>query len=260
MHDVDRTQAEYGEVPELASEQQEFPGEFESSGETLGEAFEAALHEQQEGAFETAAEVQESPLGEAQEMELAAELLEVSSEEELDRFLGKLIRRAGQAAGRFVRSPVGRALGGALKSVARTALPMAGRALGTFVGGPVGGMIGGQLASAAGRAFGLELEGLSAEDREFEVARRFVRFGGAAARRAAMTPPSVPPQTAARTAITVAARRHAPGLLRTGIGGAGVAGVAGPATATTVAGPAGYGYQRRGIWMRRGRKIVLLGV
>ena len=68
--------------------------------------------------------------------------------------------------------------------------PSAGRALGTFVGGPVSGMIGGKLASAAGRMFGLELEGLSVEDREFEVARRLVRFASATTKNALSAPPT----------------------------------------------------------------------
>ena len=65
--------------------------------------------------------------GEADELELAAGLLEVTKELELDRFLGSLIRSAGRAAGRFVSSPVGQALGGILKGAARQALPVAGR-------------------------------------------------------------------------------------------------------------------------------------
>ena len=40
-------------------------------------------------------------------MELAAELLGVASEAELDRFLGDLIKKAGRAVGQFVKSPVG---------------------------------------------------------------------------------------------------------------------------------------------------------
>ena len=49
---------------------------------------------------------------EAEAMELAAELLSVSNEAELDRFLGNLIKRAGQVAGKFIKSPVGQQLGG----------------------------------------------------------------------------------------------------------------------------------------------------
>src|SRR6185503_13377494 len=93
------------------------------------------------------------------EMELATELLDVQSEQELDRFLGDLISRAGQAVGRFVSSPTAHALGGILKSAARHALPIAGRALGGYVGGSTGAQLGAQAAAAAGRIFGLELEG-----------------------------------------------------------------------------------------------------
>jgi hypothetical protein len=75
---------------------------------------------------------------EAHEMELAANLLEVSDEQEVDRFLGDLIRKAGQAAGSFVRSPTGQALGGILKDAARQALPVVGRAIGGYVGGDRG--------------------------------------------------------------------------------------------------------------------------
>src|SRR5262249_52905136 len=53
---------------------------------------------------------------EVNEMELAGALLEVSSEEELDRFLGNLIQRAGRAVGAAVRSPVGQSLVGMLKN------------------------------------------------------------------------------------------------------------------------------------------------
>ena len=74
--------------------------------------------------------------------------------------------------------------------MAKAALPIAGRALGTFVGGPVSGMIGGKLASAAGRMFGLELEGLSVEDREFEVAQRLVWFASATTKNALSAPPT----------------------------------------------------------------------
>jgi hypothetical protein len=42
-----------------------------------------------------------------------------------------------------------------------------------------------KLASAAGNAFGLEWEGLSPEDRDFEMARRYVRFATHAAKKAA---------------------------------------------------------------------------
>ncbi len=93
--------------------------------------------------------------------------------------------------------------------MAKRALPLAGRAAGTFLGGPVGGAIGGKLASAAGKAFGLELEGLSPEDQEFEVAKRFVRFAGEATKKAAQAPRSAPAKKAAAVAVKTAAIRRA---------------------------------------------------
>ena len=60
-------------------------------------------------------------------MELAAELLEVSNEQELEQFLGDFIKKAGKAIGGFVKSPIGQAIGGVLKSAANVALPIAGR-------------------------------------------------------------------------------------------------------------------------------------
>jgi hypothetical protein len=79
-----------------------------------------------------------------------------------------------------------------LKSVAKTALPMAGGALDNLVLPGVGGATGGKLASAAGSMFGLELEGLSQDDREFEVAKQYVRLAGDATKIALSAPPGQP--------------------------------------------------------------------
>jgi hypothetical protein len=213
-HDTDRTQlefgselSEYGEVPELASEQYETSGQLgnimnEVFGETSGESFEGGYQESQE-----------APLPEVMEDELASELLEIRSDQELDHFLGDLFNKVAGGIGTVIKSPVGQALGGVLKQVAKKALPLAGGALGTFVGGPLGGMVGSKLASMAGDAFGLEYEGLSAEDRDFETARRYVRFAGEAAKRAAYARPELDPRTVAKAALIEAARLHAPGLL-----------------------------------------------
>lgn len=168
------------------------------------------------------------------------ELLSVSNEEELNYFLGNLIKKAGSAIGSVVRSPIGQALGGVLKQVAKKALPIAGAALGNMLVPGVGGAIGSKLASAAGSMFGLELEGLSQEDREFEVAKQFVRLAGGAtshALRAAQQ--GVDAQQAVRDAVAQAAARYAPGLLSGG----------------SIAGG-----RMSGRWIRRGNKIVLLGV
>ena len=62
----------------------------------------------------------------------------------------------------------------------------------------------------AGSALGLELEGLSQEDREFEAAKQFVRFASDAVKNAANR---LPPRSDRRRAIRheIAARRFAPG-------------------------------------------------
>jgi hypothetical protein len=121
MHDVDRTTLEYGselsefgEAP-FASEQYEYAGEYPGEyageqgtvlGEILGEA-------QAESTFESTFEggYEERPLPEIMEDELAAELLEVRSDQELEYFLGSLISKAVSTIRKAVNTPVGRALG-----------------------------------------------------------------------------------------------------------------------------------------------------
>lgn len=211
--------------------------ETDAFEDTLGESFEDAFEgETIEELADTGETESETGLDELDEMDLAAELLGVSDEAELDQFFGKLIKKAGK----FLKSPTGRALGGILKKVAKKALPIAGRAIGGFFGGPAGAAIGGKLAPAAGQIFGLEVEGLSGEDAQFEVARNLVRFAGAAAKTAASAPPGANPVAVATSAAKRAARRFAPGLVR---GGGAVAGGAG----------------RGGRWIRRGRRIIVLG-
>jgi hypothetical protein len=225
MHDIDRTQLEYS--PELENYEHEQYEQYEY-GETEWGA--------ETGVF-----------SEAQVMELAAELLEVGSEAELDRFLGDLIKKAGQVAGQFIKSPVGQQLGGMLKGAAKQALPMVGSAIGGYFGGFGGAKIGSQVASTAGRIFGLELEGLSMEDQEFEVAKSFVQFAGEAAKNAASAPQTANPKAIAQQAATAAARQLAPGLL------------SGATAATAGKSCPSCGRGSSGRWYRRGNKIVLIG-
>ena len=170
MHDIDRvrletqSEAEMFEAFPLQAGQFELPQSETFSSEN-GEVF-----------------------GETEQLELASELLEVTNEAELDRFLGDLIQRAGQAVGKFIKSPEGQAIGSALKGAAKQVLPDIGSAVGGYLGGSAGAKIGGDAAAAAGRVFGLELEGLSGEDAEFEVARRFVNFAGDAVKNMALAP------------------------------------------------------------------------
>ena len=287
MHDVDRTTLEYssellesGESP-LASEQ--YAGEYSGEqGTVLGEILGQAQGETFEGNFEGG--YQESALPEMMEDELAAELLEVHNDQELDHFIGSLIKKAAGVIRNVANTPLGSALGNVLKQVAKKALPIAGGALGTFIGGPAGGMLGSKLASLAGDTFGLESEGLSEEDRDFEMARRYVRFAGHAARRAASSHPRYDPQMVVKDAVVEAARRYAPGLLTpssTGLGSSypprysrrpGYPPVVSPVYPPPVepdyassdqpcsCGVAAGRHRKQGKWIRRGRHIVLLGV
>ncbi|HWP01278.1 MAG TPA: hypothetical protein VNL74_11770 [Methylococcus sp.] len=178
-------------------------------------------------------------------MELTAELLEITNEEELNHFLGNLVRRAAGAIGKVVRSPVGQAIGGVLKAAAKKALPIAGGALGAYFGGPLGAKIGSGLAQAAGSALGLEAEALSQEDRQFEGGKQFVRFAGETVKNALTSPVSPDPRITAQNAAVQAARVLAPGLL-----GAAHA----PSAMRATSGAMG------GRWVRRGRHIVVLNV
>jgi len=137
---------------------------------------------------------------EAETMELAGELTEITTEAELDRFLGDLISKAGRALGKVVRSPIGQAVGGWLKGAAKSALPLAGGALGGLVGGPLGAKIGSGLASAAGSALGLEAE-MSQEDREFEGAKNFVKMAADAVKSAVTAAPGANPVAVAKAAV-----------------------------------------------------------
>jgi uncharacterized protein (DUF697 family) len=297
----------YGETPEMGQEAYgETPETEQFLGQLVGGLFGGG------GAGEL-----ESPLNEMTEMALANEVLEITNEAELDRFLGNVFRTVGKAVGGIVRSPVGRALGGALKNIAKKALPVVGGALGSFVAPGVGTALGSKLGSMASNLFEVELEGMNEQEAEFEVARRFVRLAAGAAQHAATAPRQAPPKAVARAALTAAARQHAPGLLRPTRGaaaprtGARRAGrpmppgqrprprprpAGGPASYGPSYGPAYYGDpyapsapgdqwdgngmaddgyddatgggaaqpQRRyrpqsGRWVRRGRKIVILG-
>lgn len=250
MHDIDNVRFESD------AEMEQWGSSPAGFGEAEGESIAQTSFEFDEAESAVHAEAEDSTYGEAEavfdeaeEMGLAGELLGVSTEAELDQFLGRLIRRAGRALGQVVRSPVGMAVGSLLKGAARRALPGIGSAIGGYLGGTAGAQLGSQSAAAAGRLFGLELEGLSGEDQEFEVARRFVRFSGEAVRRLLQSPQGRDVLSTARNAIVAAARRHAPGLLRP------------PAPAASMAGaPAMPGSAQSGRWTRRGNKIVLLGL
>jgi hypothetical protein len=183
---------------------------------------------------------------EAEEMELAAELLGVSDDRELEAFIGNLLHQAGRSLGRTLESGVKKNLSGFLKGAAKAVLPIAGTAVGTMIGGPAGGAIGNRLASTAGQVLGLELEGLSPEDQEFEAARGVIRLASEAAKQAVNANTGRGAKEAARDAVAGAAQKFAPGLLK-------------PAQPTSPGAPQGP-LSSSGRWVRENGKIVLLGL
>jgi uncharacterized protein (DUF697 family) len=184
-------------------------------------------------------------LTEAEEVELAMELLAVSSGAEMDQFLGK-IWKGIKKVGSFVGKRVLPTLGKALKAVAKTALPLVGGALGSFIPIPgVGTALGTALGSAVSKALELEYGELNPEEAEFEMARRFVRIAATAAQQAASAPASMDAEIAVNEALVSAARRHVPNIdlskLKPYSAGTGT-----PRTS--------------GRWIRNGGNITLLGV
>ncbi|RTQ52504.1 hypothetical protein EJV47_05695 [Hymenobacter gummosus] len=199
----------------------------------------------------------------------------------LGALMQKAAGAAAGAASRFVASPAGKSVGQYLVNFGKNTLPQlatqaggkAGGSLGGRLGAAVGGRLGatgarlgtalgtragswagskaGQwagtqagdwLASNAQRVFGLELEALSPENQELEIARSFVRFAGDVTRRASQITrqnPGISIAALGKQVLISAAPLHAPGLM-SGAGGLG-------------------GRRNRGSWVRRGNSIVLYG-
>jgi hypothetical protein len=147
------------------------------------------------------------PFSEADEMALAAELLSVSNEAELDQFLGKLwsgIKKVGSVVGK-----VAQPFAGVLKAMAKKALPFVGGALGSLIPIPgVGTALGSALGGAVSNALEMEFADMELEDREFEMARRFVRIAGTAAQQLARAAPGSRPQAAIGSTLAAAAQQH----------------------------------------------------
>ncbi len=219
------TGGEFGEFGEFGETGGEF-GEFGELGETeFGEFGETSEYGEAEqfldgilgtiGSLIGGGEVG-TPLSEAQEVELASELLEIGNEQELEQFLGNLFKSVARGVGGFIKSPIGQSLGGILKNVAKKALPMVGGALGSMVAPGIGTALGSKLGSMASGLFEVELESMPQEQAEFEVARRLVNLAATSAAHAARAQPrpGISPRTVARAAVAAAARQHAPGVYR----------------------------------------------
>jgi len=242
MHDYDRTQMEY-----------EFEDEYEA--DMMAGDEEAEFENEFEGGFdEGSSDVVPSGSGlvfdDEEEMELAAELLEMGDDEEMEQFLGRVLGRAARRIKRGVRRGIkktrgvrrrlrrrlGKRIRSGLKKVARGVITRGAQAAGSAFGGPIGGLVGGGVGSGLASSLGLELEGLSPEDQDFEVARRVVRMAGDAVVEAANVPEDVDDEEAADIGLRTAIRRNASGMSRTKRPSA------------------------SGRWKRKGNNIVLLNV
>jgi len=205
--------------------QSQYEGPYESEGEYEGEANWA-------GEGEAA-----SPFSEAEEIALAAELLSVSNEAELEQFLGNLwkgIKKVGSFVGN-----VAKPFAGVLKAVAKKALPFVGGALGSLIPIPgVGTAVGSALGGALSKALEMEFGEMELEDREFEVARRFVRIAGTAAQQLAQAAPGSNPLTAIESALATAAQQHLQHFQ--------------PPSGQAVSGMSGR-------WIRQGKTLVVVG-
>lgn len=193
-----------------------------------------------------------TPLSEEEEAEFAFELLEVSSDQEMDEFFKRFFRRIGRGIKKIARNPL-RAIGRGLKKVAKAALPIAGGLAGSFIGGPLGKKLGTKAGSMASNLFEIELEGLSPEDQEFEVAKRFVRFGSAATRNTMKLANKMPIEAATKLGFKKAAAKHAPGMLKTPNRRPGI-------SKRPIGSGGGSSDGMTGRWIRKGNQIILLGL
>jgi hypothetical protein len=140
---------------------------------------------------------------ELEELDLASKLLEARTKSQLVALLRHITDRSSAVAGRRI-DPRAQAL--LLNRLARAAVIV--RA-GLQSDRPTAGLL-----ASPEVIFGTELEGLSPEDQEFEIARRFVRLTFAASQHAALAARGAAPDVIASNAERLAARRLAPGLLR----------------------------------------------
>jgi hypothetical protein len=236
MHDLDRQQLEHDLDRQLLEAQQlERPRPNGSLG-GLGVSL-----------------LPELELTETEELALAAEFLEIASEEELEEFLGNvldLITDKAKSAGKAVRAGRKTATGEAVASGIKATIPLfTVKALSSHpvtqpfaVGGGIAtrAILDGLDSLLKGKQ---ELEGLSGEDREFELARQFIRFIWQAIARALAAPDRVPPPAAAAAALTQAARAQVPAIA--------------PQVAQIFKSATPPGVTATGRWYRRGSDIVI---
>lgn len=196
----------------------------------------------------------ENPFTEAEEMELAAELLAVTNEAEWEQFLGKLFKKAWRGIKSF-GSKILRPIGGILRKVAKTALPFLATAAGTLFGGPAGGAAAGTLGSLVSRALEAETAGVAPIDRDFEKCRQFVRMAGSAVKAATLAPPGKDPIAVAKNLLAKSAQQKLTGnypvIKATGA-------MSFPRRSCRCGKPWNCRCGKSGHWFRRGSDIVII--
>ena len=137
--------------------------------------------------------------GRESDTELAdsAALLEAAATGELPAFCAALVAESHVSGNAVLGTPPGRLLSATLARLARQLWP-AGTA---------------DVKRKAITLFGLELEGLSPEDKQFEYARHLARFMREAVQALDAGGGADDAQRRVQAALAQAARRHAPGLL-----------------------------------------------
>ncbi len=151
-------------------------------------------------------EYDEMELDDGSTEELALELLESDDVEELEQFLGSIIKSAAKTAGRIYRSPVGKSLRRVAVRAARKYLPQLGASAGQRVGRWAGRGLGNLAATGIDRVLSPEME--------LETAKQLVRAVKVAAKKAAAAAPVAPPKVIAKEAMLRGMRRYPPSYSR----------------------------------------------
>lgn len=236
MHDLDQVRTPFGRRKTNREFEDEYEDEFESA--------EDETYETDNQVYEQAPPTRSgSDLSENELMELATELLAVGDDRELEMFLGSLFKKGLKGIRKLTQSRGFKGFAKIFKPIAKRLLPIAGSALGSIVPG-VGTAIGGALGSAAGRLMGLELEGLSPEDQELEVAKVLVLLMHQTASQIEKAQGKVPEHRLAEAAFQRVAKRLAPGLVVAGLTPA----------------PGKLRPNQKGTWVRSRHQIILKGV
>lgn len=203
--------------------------------------------------YELLPEIAQEFSNEMYEAELANELLNVQSEEELNHFLGNLIKGAWRGAKNFYNSSAGQALKNQViagaKSIGRKALPSLGSAVGGYFGGSAGAKLGNQFGDWAAGRFLNEMEMETAGGDQVDNARRLIQMVRRSSGRIAHLAQSGQPlnRNTVHGVILQAAKQSFPSWIpdRTGPSYTG-----GGASAQT----------NTGTWYRQGNQIILSGV